>query len=61
MLDIPAKRCNRTDISFQTRNESDALLAAPDRTTWIGRRDHALLLLAVQTLWKDSAFPNLLV
>src|SRR5262249_58168923 len=32
-----------------TAEEPDALLAAPDRDTWHGRRDHALLLLAVQT------------
>jgi len=27
----------------------DALLAAPNRNTWIGRRDYTLLLLAIQT------------
>lgn len=32
-----------------TAPEIDALLAAPDRTTWTGRRDHCLLVLAVQT------------
>ena len=36
-------------VTFLTDAEIDALLAAPDRTTWTGRRDHALLLLAVQT------------
>ena len=36
-------------IAFLTRPEIEALLAAPDRNTWLGRRDHALLLTAVQT------------
>jgi len=49
VLAIPSKRCDRADISFLNRDEIGALLAAPDRATWIGRRDHALLLLAVQT------------
>jgi integrase/recombinase XerD len=34
---------------FLTRPEIEAILAAPDRTTWLGRRDHTLLLLAAQT------------
>jgi site-specific recombinase XerD len=49
ILTIPAKRRSRPLIEFLTRPEIDALLAVPDRRTWIGRRDHALLLLAVQT------------
>jgi site-specific recombinase XerD len=49
VLDIPQKRSDRALVSFLSRPEVDALLAAPDRTTWIGRRDHALLLLAVET------------
>ena len=49
VLAIPQKRASRRLVTFLTRTEVDALLAAPDRTTWIGRRDHALLLLAVQT------------
>lgn len=36
-------------MDFLTRPEIDALLAAPDRKTWLGRRDHAFLLTAVQT------------
>ena len=36
-------------MHFLTRSEIEAVLAVPDRTTWIGRRDHALLLLATQT------------
>jgi integrase/recombinase XerD len=49
VLAIPAKRTDRQLVSFLTHDEVDALLAAPDRDTWIGRRDHALLLIAVQT------------
>ncbi len=49
VLAIPSKRVTRRQIAFLTRPEIDALLAAPDRRTWRGRRDHALLLLAIQT------------
>jgi site-specific recombinase XerD len=49
VLAIPAKRFSRALVPFLSRQEVDALLAAPDQHTWSGRRDHALLLLAVQT------------
>jgi site-specific recombinase XerD len=49
VLAIPPKRFERALITFLTEPEVDALLAAPDRDTWTGRRDHAMLLLAVQT------------
>jgi site-specific recombinase XerD len=49
VLAIPAKRFTRALVPFLTRQEVDALLAAPDQRTWSGRRDHALILLAVQT------------
>lgn len=49
VLAIPAKRFTRALVPFLSRPEVDALLAAPDQQTWSGRRDHALLLLAVQT------------
>ena len=49
VLAIPCKRCVHEQIHYLTRPEVDALLAAPDQTTWSGRRDHAWLLLAVQT------------
>jgi integrase/recombinase XerD len=49
VLAIPPKRFERALVTFLTEPELDALLAAPDRTTWTGRRDHALLLLAAQT------------
>jgi site-specific recombinase XerD len=49
VLAIPPKRFERRLVTFLTEPEVDALLTAPDRTTWTGRRDHALLALAVQT------------
>jgi integrase/recombinase XerD len=49
ILAIPAKRCETTIVSFLDEPEIDAVLAAADSTTWAGRRDHALLLVAVQT------------
>jgi integrase/recombinase XerD len=49
ILAIPYKHYVRREVHFLARAEIEALLAAPDRGTWIGRRDHVLLLLAVQT------------
>lgn len=49
VLAIPGKRQDRRLIDFLTRPEIDALLSAPDQGTWSGRRDYALLLLAIQT------------
>lgn len=49
VLAIPQKRFDRDLVSFLDRAEVDALLAAPDTRTRLGRRDHALLLLDVQT------------
>lgn len=49
ILAIPTKRCETAVVSFLDESEIDAVLAAPDRTTWAGRRDHTLLLVAVQT------------
>ena len=49
VLAIPPKRFERRLVTFLTESEIDALLTAPARTTWTGRRDHTLLALAVQT------------
>jgi site-specific recombinase XerD len=49
VLAIPNKRQPRPLVDFLTRPEIRALLAAPNRNTWLGRRDHGLLLTAVQT------------
>lgn len=48
VLAIPPKRFERGIVTFLADAEIDALLQAPDRTTFLGRRDHALLLLAIQ-------------
>jgi len=49
VLAIPTKRFDRAVVCYLTKTEAEALLAAPDRTTWLGRRDHALLTVAIQT------------
>jgi site-specific recombinase XerD len=49
ILAIPSKRYERKLIGYLIREEIDAMLAAPDTTTWIGRRDQVLLLVAIQT------------
>ncbi len=49
VLAIPTKRYSRTDVSFLEADEINALIAAPNRGTRIGRRDHALLVTAIQT------------
>jgi integrase/recombinase XerD len=59
VLAIPPKRADRPLISYLTEPEIAALLAAPDRTTWTGRRDHALLALAVQTGLRVSELTGL--
>jgi site-specific recombinase XerD len=49
VLAVPHKRTDRELICYLTAAEVDALLAAPDTRTWLGRRDRTLILLAVQT------------
>ncbi|MBF8185512.1 site-specific integrase [Nonomuraea sp. K274] len=49
VLAIPPKRYERNLLTYLTDPEADALLAACDRTTWTGRRDHAMLALTLQT------------
>ena len=49
ILATPNKRHVRKPLEFLTREEIDALLAVPNRSTWIGRRDRTLILVAVQT------------
>lgn len=61
VLEIPATRHRKTMIAYLDRSEIDALLAAPDRTTWVGRRDHAMLLLAIQTGVRVSELVNLTI
>jgi integrase len=66
VLAIPAKRSDHRIVSYLTAAELDALLAAPNRSTPLGRRDHLLMLVAVQTelrvseliglTWGDATF-----
>lgn len=49
VMAIPAKRYQHKDISYLGPDEIKALLGAPDRDGWLGRRDHALLLTLIQT------------
>lgn len=49
VLAIPTKRFERYDVAYLDDDEIDALLRAVDRSTWIGRRDHALLVVALRT------------
>jgi integrase/recombinase XerD len=49
VLAIPNQRQPRALVGFLTRPEIEALLAAPNRTKWLGRRDHAFLITAIQT------------
>lgn len=49
VLAVPQKRHDKGLVSFLTHDEVDALLEAPDHSSWEGRRDRALMLLAVQT------------
>nr|WP_235939350.1 tyrosine-type recombinase/integrase [Bradyrhizobium hipponense] len=49
MLAIPSKRHDKRQVHFLTRPEIETVLEAPDRTRWLGRRDHTLLLFADQT------------
>ena len=59
VLAIPNKKQLRPLVDFLTPPEIKALLAAPDRDTWLGRRDHALLLTAVQTGLRLSEITSL--
>jgi integrase/recombinase XerD len=61
VLAIPQKRFDRELVTFLTQPEVDAVLAAPDRNTWLGRRDHALLLVAVETGLRVSELAGLRV
>ena len=61
VLAIPQRRHDRATVSYLTGHETDALLAAPNRTTWHGRRDYALLLTAVQSGLRLSELTGLTI
>ncbi|MCI0821304.1 MAG: tyrosine-type recombinase/integrase [Chloroflexi bacterium] len=59
ILAIPQKRHQKTAIEFLERSEIEALVAAPDPSTWIGRRDMTILLVLVQTGLRVSELTSL--
>ena len=59
VLAIPPKRFERNLVTFLTDDEVDALLAACKRSTWTGRRDHAMIVLAIQTGLRISELAGL--
>jgi site-specific recombinase XerD len=59
VLAIPAKKSDRALVTWLTEPEVDALLAAPDKATWAGRRDHAMLALAAQAGLRISELTGL--
>lgn len=61
VLAIPPKRHDQALVTYLTEPELAALLTAPDRSTWAGRRDHALILLAAQTGLRISELTGLTI
>ncbi|MGH3193576.1 MAG: tyrosine-type recombinase/integrase, partial [Streptosporangiaceae bacterium] len=59
VLAIDGSQATRTDISWLTDAEASALLAACDRATWTGRRDHAMILTALRTGLRVSELTHL--
>ena len=59
VLAMPSKRYEKRTIDYLTRAEIEALIGAADLTTWSGRRDRMLLLLALQTGLRVSELINL--
>ena len=61
VMAIPTKRHERNTVTYLDRDEIKALLAAPSLDTWLGRRDHALLTLMIQTGVRVSELTSLRV
>jgi integrase/recombinase XerD len=59
ILAMPSKRYVKRAVTFLDASEIAALLAAPDRSTWAGRRDHVILLVALQTGLRASELVGL--
>ena len=63
ILAIPNKKTTKKLVTFLTKSEVSALMAAINRDSWFGRRDNALIAVALQTglrlseltklCWKD--------
>ncbi len=61
VLAVPTKRFEKNLVTYLDDTEVDALLAAPNRDTWTGRRDHAMLVLTIQTGLRISELIHLTV
>lgn len=61
VMAIPTKRYQHHEISYLDREEITTLLAAPERSRWLGRRDHALILTLIQTGLRVSELTSLRV
>ncbi|MBN2436383.1 MAG: tyrosine-type recombinase/integrase [Spirochaetes bacterium] len=59
VLSIPIKRYQRKVVTYLNQEEIEVLLNTPDRNTWIGRRDHILLMLMIQTGFRVSEVTQL--
>ena len=59
VLQIGAKRHERALVTYLTEPELDALINAPDRASWTGRRDHAIIILLAQTGLRASELTGL--
>jgi integrase/recombinase XerD len=59
VLAIPTKRCDRAIVTYLNDTEANALVASPDRHRRTGRRDHAMLVLALQTGLRVSELTGL--
>lgn len=59
VLAIPTKRHERKPVDFLSEEETAALVGAPDQTTWIGRRDRILLLVATETGLRNAELRSL--
>jgi len=59
VLAIPSKRHQRRPVEFLVEEEILAVVAAPDPARWLGRRDRALLLVAVHTGMRSAELTGL--
>jgi integrase/recombinase XerD len=59
VLQIGPKRHERALVTYLTESELDALIDAPDRASWTGRRDHAIIILLAQTGLRASELTGL--
>ena len=59
VLSIPSKRNQKRMVDYLEPTEIAALVAAPDLSTWIGRRDRCVLVVALQTGFRVSELIDL--